>query len=343
MGDSHMTKVSDLGERRVIEKIIDNLEKNPKMAIPFGDDVSAISLGDDVLAVLKTDMLVGETDIPPGMTLRQAARKAVVMNISDFAAKGVKPIALLASLGLPRDMTEKDVEEIGRGLNDGVREYDAYLIGGDTGEASCLIVCCMVFGTSSVERLIPRNGAQLEDILAVTGPFGKTAAGLKILLEGFEATKEEESILDAVYLPKARLSEGLALSRTGVVSSSIDSSDGLAVSLHELRKMSHVGFTLREVPVAEEVVRFAERNGLDAVELALYGGEEYELVLTVKPEGWNKAQRAIRRVGGNLIAIGRATRNQDIILHTDGIEKEISYRGWEHFKVDKKRMEKKDF
>lgn len=343
MGDSHMTKVSDLGERRVIEKIIDNLEKNPKMAIPFGDDVSAISLGDDVLAVLKTDMLVGETDIPPGMTLRQAARKAVVMNISDFAAKGVKPIALLASLGLPRDMTEKDVEEIGRGLNDGVREYDAYLIGGDTGEASCLIVCCMVFGTSSVERLIPRNGAQLGDILAVTGPFGKTAAGLKILLEGFEATKEEESILDAVYLPKARLSEGLALSRTGVVSASIDSSDGLAVSLHELRKMSHVGFTLREVPVAEEVVRFAERNGLDAVELALYGGEEYELVLTVKPEGWNKAQRAIRRVGGNLIAIGRATRNQDIILHTDGIEKEISYRGWEHFKVDKKRMEKKDF
>ncbi|MFH0896855.1 MAG: thiamine-phosphate kinase [Candidatus Bathyarchaeota archaeon] len=325
-------RVSDLGERRVIEKIIACLDKPQEMAIPFGDDVSATPISRNRLAILKTDMLVGETDIPPGMTLRKAARKAVVMNISDFAAKGVKPLALLASLGLPRYIPEKDVEEIGKGLNDGVREYGTFLIGGDTGESSCLTICCMVFGTSATGSLILRSGAKPGDILAVTGPFGRTAAGLKILLNGFEVSEDSRRILDAVYRPRARLSEGLALGRTGAVSASIDSSDGLAVSLHELKKMSRLGFTLTDVPIADDVVRFADRVGLDATELALYGGEEYELLITVKPDGWHKAQQAMKKIGCSLTAIGEATARQDIVLIRDNIEKEIPYRGWEHFK-----------
>lgn len=327
-----MLKISYLGERKVIEKIMLCLDKPHEIAFPFGDDVSAISISHNRLAVLKTDMLVGETDIPYGMTFRQAARKSVVMNISDFAAKGVKPLVLLASLGLPRTMSVKDVEEIGKGLNDGVREYDAYLIGGDTGESSCFTICCMVFGTSSTKRIIPRSGARPGDILAVTGPFGKTAAGLKILLEGFNDLESKQNILDAVYMPRARLREGIALGRTGMVSASIDSSDGLAISLHELRKMSHVGFIMTKVPVAEEVAQFADRNGLNAIDLTLYGGEEYELIVTVKPEGWNRVQQVLKRVGCELIAIGKATQTQDIILCIDNIEKEIPYKGWEHFK-----------
>ena len=325
-------KVSDLGERRVIEKIRACLDKAQEMVIPFGDDVSAFPIGGNRLAVLKTDMLVGETDVPPGMTLRQAARKAVVMNISDFAAKGVKPLALLASLGLPRNTTEDEVIEIAKGLNDGVREYGTYVFGGDTGESSALTICCMVFGTSSVKEVILRSGARPGDILSVTGPFGRTAAGLKIILEGFNRSEGIEDLLNAVYMPRARLREGLALGRTGAVSASIDSSDGLAVSLHELQKHSRVGFTLTEVPVAKDVLRFGERTGLDPIELALYGGEEYELVLTVKPEGWKRTRQAVQKAGGELIAIGKATASQDIVFCVNHCEKKISYKGWEHFK-----------
>ena len=327
-----MLNVGNLGERKVIEKILKCLDQSPKMGLPFGDDVAAVLIGQDYLAVLKTDMLVAETDIPLGMTLYQAARKAVIMNVSDFAAKGVKPLALLASLGLPRDMLEKGVEEIGKGLNAGVREYNTFLVGGDTGEANSLIICCMVFGASSSKRILSRSGARPGDVLAVTGCFGKTAAGLKILLHGFDAFEDRGKLLDSVYMPKARLDEGLALCRTGVVSASIDSSDGLAVSLHELGGMSNVGFTLTEVPVANEVVRFAGRNRLNATELALYGGEEYELVLTVKPEGWDKAKRAVKTAGGNLIAIGKATESKDIILRKENVYLEIPCKGWEHFK-----------
>ena len=97
-------------------------------------------------------------------------------------------------------------------------------------------------------------------------------------------------------MPKARLKEGLALGRSGAVSASIDSSDGLAWSLHEMGKMSDVGFQVSSVPVADEVRRFAEFNNLDPLELALYGGEEYELVVTVRPKAWAELKPRLKRL-----------------------------------------------
>lgn len=303
------------------------------MPVPFGDDVAAVYLGRGKLAVLKTDMLVYSLDVPPGMSLYQVARKAAVMNISDFAAKGVQPIALLTSLGLPRYFTQKDVELISEGLNSGVREYGAYLIGGDTSEAPDLIIACMVYGVTKFMSLIPRSGAQPEDILAVTGQFGRTAAGLKLLLENLKAPPTlKEKLLESVYLPKARLKEGLALAKTGVVTSSIDSSDGLAVSLYELNKMSKTGFEVTSLPVAEEAKEFAKLHGLNVNDFILHGGEEYELVVTVRPEGWLKAQEAVRQAGGSLTQIGVVTKDPSIILREGNKKSEIPCLGWEHFK-----------
>ena len=93
-------KAQTLGERKIIEIIQRHLEAMPNNPVPFGDDVSAVNLIEKQVAVLKTDMLVGKTDVPPNMSLWQAARKAVVMNISDFASKGVQPTAALVSLGI---------------------------------------------------------------------------------------------------------------------------------------------------------------------------------------------------------------------------------------------------
>lgn len=306
----------------------------PGLPLGFGDDVSAVNVDKDHVAVLKTDMLVGKTDVPPGMSLRQAARKAVVMNVSDFAAKGVKPLVMLVSLGLPRDLKKDDVTEIGAGLNEGAREYDAYIIGGDTNEASDLIISCSLLGFSKKERLVSRCGARPGDIVAVTGEFGKTTAGLKILLEGLSAPKKiEEELKEAVLLPKARLKEGIALSRTGGLTASIDSSDGLAWSLYELSEASNVGFIIDHVPMAKEAMEFARIHTLDPWELSLYGGEEYELIVTVKPELWDKTKRAVKKSGGSLMRIGIATEERKIKLQTNGKTRSIERRGWEHFKT----------
>lgn len=143
---------TDIGERKIIEIIANHLEVMPNMPVPFGDDVSAVDIDQKQVAVLKTDMLVGKTDVPPNMSLWQAARKAIVMNISDFASKGVQPTAALVSLGLPRGLMRKDIEEIARGLNSGAREYGAYIIGGDTGEASELVISVSLYGKAEKQH-----------------------------------------------------------------------------------------------------------------------------------------------------------------------------------------------
>ena len=301
--------------------------------VVFGDDVSAVALDGEQVAVLKTDMLVGKTDVPEGMSLWQAARKAIVMNVSDFAAKGVAPKAALVALGLPRNLLREDVEEIGAGLNAGARQYGAFVVGGDTGEASDLIVAISLFGTAEKKALMLRGGAKVGDVVAVTGFFGETAAGLRLLLDGLAASKElREVLVSAVFMPHARLKEGLALSGSQAATASIDSSDGLAWSLHELARMSRVGFLINSVPIADEVKRFAEFNGLDPLELALYGGEEYELVVTVKPKLWVDAETAVEAVGGRLLPIGKVTRDRQVVLEMNGKKRLIEARGWEHFK-----------
>jgi thiamine-monophosphate kinase len=323
----------NLGERKIIELIQSRLTAMPSSPVSFGDDVSAVKIGRGLVAVLKTDMLVGKTDVPRDMSLWQAARKAVVMNISDFAAKGVEPVAVLVSLGLPRHLMRKQVEDIARGLNAGAREYGAYVVGGDTNEASDLTIAISLFGTAKRKTLMLRSGSKPGDILAVTGFFGKTAAGLKLLLDGYAASKElREVLLRSVCMPKARLQEGLALCRSGAVSASIDSSDGLAWSLHEIARMSNVGFVVNSIPVADEVRCFAEFNSLNPLELALYGGEEYELVVTVKPRQWVNAETAVETAGGRLLPIGKVTRDKQILFDADGEKNEVEARGWEHFK-----------
>jgi thiamine-monophosphate kinase len=218
-------------------------------------------------------------------------------------------------------------------LNAGAREYGAYVVGGDTGETSDLVVAVSLFGTALHRRLMLRSGARNGDLVAVTGFFGKSAAGLRVLLDGYVAIAEQREVLvGAVFMPQARLKEGLALGGSRAVSASIDSSDGLAWSLYEIGRMSGVGFVINNVPVADEVKCFAEFNGLDVLELALHGGEEYELVVTVKPKLWADAEAAVEAAGGRLLPIGKVTRDKRVVLKLDGKKRLVEARGWEHFK-----------
>ena len=328
-----MGSAKELGERKIIELILKCLDQMPNMPLPFGDDASAVDLGTDKLAVINMDMLVGKTDVPRTMSLWQAARKAVIMNISDLAAKGAQPLALLASIGVPPNLTETDIPQIGKGLNAGAREYNAYILGGDTNEASDLVISCMALGVCRKNQLIKRSGAKPGDYVAVTGSFGKAAAGLKILMEDLSAVEDGGVLVDSVLMPKARVKEGIVLAQSQLATASIDSSDGLAWSLHELSRASNVGFSLDKIPVAPEAERFAEIHGFDPVELALYGGEEYELLVTIKPGLWREAKKAVENVGGSLNKLGKVTAEKQLVLKTGGKLVSVEARGWEHFKT----------
>ena len=307
------------------------LQTKKHAVVGFSDDISAIRLSGGEVAVLKTDMLVGSTDIPPGMTMRQAARKAVVANVSDLAAKGVRPMAGLVALGLPARFTDHDIRDIAAGLHDGEREYRFPLVGGDTNESKDLTITIALFAIAERKHLVLRTGAKPGDVVAVTDAFGDTSAGMKGLLEKkIRPHRLPKPLYDAVFNPRAQLDLGLRLARSGALTASIDSSDGLAWSLHELSDANHVGIQLDHVPVSRATAEFAASYRYDARELALYGGEEYHLVVTVKT---NKLARARRVAQGHLIPIGLVTRKfRGVRFNRAGRSINIPRKGWQHFK-----------
>jgi thiamine-monophosphate kinase len=332
--DQPSSSVGDLGERKVVDRILKLLKPCPRGALPIGDDASALSVGNGLALVVKADMLVSSTDVPQGMSATQMGRKAVTMNFSDLAAKGVKPTGILLSLGLPRDFKMEATLDIMRGAISESEKFGACVMGGDTGEADSLVVSGMAFGFAEESKLVRRSGAAVGDILAVTGPFGLTGAGLKLLLERarFEPAMRERMV-KAVYEPQAKVSEGVALATSSCVSSSIDSSDGLAWSIHELARFSKVGFLVENIPIPEEVTRFATLNNLDPLDLALNGGEEYELVVTVRRSLWSNAKKSVEKVGGSLYRIGEAIKEHKVLLKTGrGLQKPLEPKGYEHFK-----------
>lgn len=328
-----MDKVSDIGERNLIERMMLHLTQMPGMTIPFWDDASALSLGDGRAMVINTDMLVWETDIPRGMTPFQAARKSVVMGVSDLAAKGVQPMAFMPSIGLPRNYPVANVEDMARGFEAGAHMYGAYVVGGDTNEACDVVISGAALGIAQESSIMKRNsGARPGDLLATTGTFGVTSAGFKHLFEGLDAPDgTEKTILDSIYMPRARVREGVALAETGAVTGCMDSSDGLAVSLHDLARSTDAGYRVTDLPVDPAASRFARLHDLDADELALYGGEEYELVFTFRQGDENKIRRALDGVGCSLHVIGEVTEEKDILSDVNGSVKQIRPGGWEHF------------
>ena len=326
-----LPSLRELGELRVIQIMEQSLGNTPRAFVGFGDDVAAVRIRGNQVAVLKTDMLVGSTDIPPGMTMRQVAWKAIVANVSDLAAKGVEPIAGLVALGLPSNLKESDVLQIARGLSEAARSYSFPIVGGDTNASEDLVLSIALFALADPKRLVLRDGARNGDIVAVTGKFGSTAAGLKALLS-YEMSPEElpRELYNAVYRPRARLDLGLKLAASRALTSSIDSSDGLAWSLHQLSESSEVGILIEEIPVSKSASTFAKEHHLRDIDLALYGGEEYELVVTVPPRHFSRAHRAAK---GNLMRIGVVSnRFRGVRMKSDGAIKPVKKKGWEHFK-----------
>lgn len=327
-------KALDLGERGIIDLIWSIYKsrageaKMRGMPLPPPDDASAIPLPDGRYLVLKADMFVKRTDAPPRMRHFQMGAKSVVMNISDLAAKGASPIAFLFSLGVPRSYSASSLRQLIDGIAYSTEEYGAPLLGGDVGEARDLVVAGFAAGIS--KSLVRRSGAKPGDILATTGCFGETAAAFKILLEGKDAPPAMRKVLcRRAFSPQARLREGVRLAESGALTSSMDSSDGLAFTLWELSRSSGVGFRVDHVPIASTAGEFAELHSIDPIELALYGGEEYELVLTVKPSMWNEAMKA---AGGRLIRIGVAVEGDSVFIDRGGNEVPVADKGWEHLR-----------
>ena len=316
-------------EHEIIKILLEKVGQPSHPSSKIGDDVSVLPTEKGEL-IIATDMLVKKTDAPKGMKNWQIARKSIIACVSDFAAKGVQPKASLLSLGLPPSTTRRDIDQLAAGFKKATDEYQLEIIGGDTNEADDLTIDCCMVGFS--RKIVRRNGAVPGDRIVVTGFFGYPSLGLKVLQDNLNIPeKMKQNAISSILLPIPKLKLALALGKNNSFSSSIDSSDGLSISLHQLAEASKVGLEVSKIPADLKLIETVNKAGIDLEDVIFYGGEEYEIIATIPEEKWLAAQRIARKMGTPLIEIGKVTSDKNQILFDDGQEKHnIERRGWVH-------------
>ena len=324
-----MKKLSDLGERKAIQ-LISNILSKGDVAVGIGDDCAALEFGADYLLV-STDMISQKTHMPKEMTPFQIGWFIVAINLSDIAAKGGKPLGLVLSLGLPKDTSDEFLENLMKGADKCANQYDTSVIGGDTKENPDVVICGTAFGTVKKNEFMGREGAQPGDVVAVTGTLGKAAAGYYALKHGME----DDNILKGLLEPEPRLKEGMLLAKTGVVTSCMDISDGLSSSFYQLQELNDVGFEIDEekIPISSDLTVLAGKiKNLDVHEISIHSGGDYELLLTVSPDKFEKAQTIVENTGSKLTSIGVVTKDSRVIITSNETQKVLENKGYEHFK-----------
>jgi thiamine-monophosphate kinase len=346
--------MTSLNEKQIVDIFVNNFRRSNRVitggfrsrryftANPIGeDDVSIISpargLSRGIELIFKCDTLVESTDVPPGMKAWQIARKSIVSCVSDLSAKGIKPPYMsMISLGVPAGYSKVDLLELVKGFKKSSREFGVEFIGGDTNEASELVIGCALIGFSKSGNLPTRSGAKPGDYIVVSGTFGYPSAGLEILMRGANAREVfRNRAISSVMSPKPQQKFGTFLTR--YLSSSIDSSDGLAISLYELALRSKVDFFVSITPMARGIMQFVTENKfLNFHELIFHGGEEFHIVATVSRQNLKRAKNMARKQKLKLIVIGKATRGTGKVFITrkHKLNKELSLlenRGYLHF------------
>lgn len=322
-----------MNEEQIISAIRQRFNASKQRDRGFYDDVVFLSLNGKLLA-FKADMFVSSTDMLPGMSLRQAARKAVISSLSDMAAKGVRAEYFVSSLGIPRRISNrKSIIQIIEGLNQASKEFNVRLVGGDVNESKELVMDIIVAGTA--DKSPPRSGAKENDLVIATGAFGYTGLGLAHLLKGLRLPSElKRDCLQSVYEPKPNFELTISIVSTGIVNASMDSSDGLALTLYEISEQSGLAIKVNELPADEKLLGIDERylSKKTLYEAILYGGEEFHTVMTIPESEYEKVQNIARSRGGRIFKVGKVVKGAGVHITYDGGKswRKLSRRGWVH-------------
>ena len=299
----------------VFSKIF-NFSQKPLLSGSEFDDCAALRLDSfctnlsSESLTFSTDIVRESTDFPAQMTYWQKGWVAAAVNFSDLAAMGSKPVAFLFSAGLPRNFTLSDAEQLAAGIQDCVSFFGAEVIGGDTEVNEELTITGTVIGISENKSLLLRRNAKPGDLLCVTGFPGSAGIALSILLDQKNPVPASDSFLKNLTEPFPRVFEGMMLSKTGAVTSMIDTSDGLASSVYELSSLSGVSFEIDAelllTAVEDEAFQIlkskfqneskSDLSGLEnrLLSEALYTGGDFELLFTISPDKLNAVKEAFQ-------------------------------------------------
>ncbi|MHA1310854.1 MAG: thiamine-phosphate kinase [Candidatus Helarchaeota archaeon] len=336
-------KISNLNEQIILKIFRKNFITMPNIFLGVNknlgefNDAGVIELDNGALLVVTTDMIGLKTHIPDIATPEQVGKKAITVNVSDLAAMGARPIGMVISVGIPQDINVEFLEKVAMGMNKSAEEYGTCIFGGDINKTDDLIIAGTALGLTTKNKLITRNNAKNGDIVCVTGTLGDSAAGYFAWKNNLKLPTNIQNVLYPKFLePIARIKESLILKDLGIVSSCGDISDGLGWELYKTSRASKVSFVIHEesLPIQNEVFYVANKLKLDPLDLILYYGEDFELLLTIYGDKWKESIKKAHKLGVNLIKIGEVSnyKENNILLRKDNTEYKIKNVGYDQFK-----------
>jgi thiamine-monophosphate kinase len=322
-------KVSELGEFGLIDLLAKmEVGRDERLLIGIGDDAAAWQ-GDPAIQLASVDSFIEGVHFTPQTTpWAEVGWKALAVNISDIAAMGGIPRYALVSLALPADSEVDNITALYTGMLKIAKRYGVSLVGGDISRAPLVAISITILGSSPTQNLLTRSEAKVGEMVAVTGQLGAAAGGLEIAEQKRDSDAEAAGQLKNAFLhPTPRIAEGLLLVEQRV-KTAIDVSDGLVADLNQICKASRVGarIEVERVPVAPAVKAvFGEK----ALELALSGGEDYELLFTA---GGDAIERVRKAASVPVTVIGEITDGKGVsLVDKQGKPFELKRSGWEHF------------
>lgn len=345
MNSSKRTELSEIGEFGLIERLKGYLPaKSDKIIKSIGDDAAVIKNSDDSVQLISTDLLMEGVHFDLAYTpLKHLGYKSIAVNVSDIAAMYGTPSHVVVGLALSNRFSVEAIEELYAGMKLACDAYSIDLVGGDTTSSrSGLGISVTVVGTSTVDDVVYRSGAQLNDLICVTGDLGAAFMGLQVLereKQVYLANPDmQPELLDKDYIverqlkPEARMDVVKSLKSLGLKPTSmIDISDGLASELMHICKESNVGAYIYEekLPIDPMTFDTAREFELDPLTIMLNGGEDYEVLFTIPQSDYEKV-----RNHPDISVIGYVkSADEGVNIYTKGDHLvPVTAQGWNHFK-----------
>lgn len=276
----------------------------------IGDDAAVFTPKKGRQIVLTTDLLVEGVHFDlKTASLEDVGYKSAVANLSDIAAMGASPAYALVCLAIPSTLSHADIDRFYRGFMMASRRHGVHLIGGDTSASQHdVFINVTLVGHVATGSALMRQGARVGDLVYVTGTLGDSLAGLTLLSDRKKSLRSStrDRLMRRHFRPTPRLTLGHTLSAHRLATSAIDVSDGLSGDIRHICLQSQVGVELdaRTLPLSSELRTYARSYARNPIDLALQGGEDYELLFTVSPRNRSKLIDRCGRIACRLSCIG---------------------------------------
>ena len=317
-------KEFELIKRFFTEQVI----KRKDVLLGIGDDCALVTPAERQNIAITTDTLVAGVHFPHETSARAIGHKSIAVNLSDLAAMGAEPSWVSLAITMP-EVDLEWIEEFCTGVFELCEFYNVQLIGGDTTQGP-LSITVTAQGLTPVDKHITRSGAKAGDWLYVTGEIGDAALALKgIFNEVTIAPEYQESVRHSLDFPPPRILAGQALRE--YASSAIDLSDGLISDLGHVCLASKVGanIVLEDLPISNAL---RDTVGMEeAFDIALVGGDDYELLFTVSEDNRVGMETALANSGNTITCIGQLNGSEKITTTLDNKPISINAKSFEHF------------